>query len=83
MPRKWSKAVPEGNDLAPHHDEFGSREPTLADTYRMFEEWFDRMDKNLDRMSELTGMLRATNKFSRPGTRSSAATSRHGGRRRT
>ena len=27
----------------------------------MFEEKIDRMDKNLDRMSELAGMLRATN----------------------
>ena len=34
----------------------------MADTYRMFEERFDRMDKNLDRMLELTGMLRVTNK---------------------
>ena len=42
MPRKWSKAVPEGNDLVPRHDEFGSDEPTIVDLYRMLEESFDR-----------------------------------------
>ena len=30
----------------------------------MFEEQFDRMDKNLDMMSEITGILRVTNKRS-------------------
>ena len=34
----------------------------MADLYRMFKERFDRMDKHLDMMSELTGMLRATRK---------------------
>ena len=33
MPRKWSKAVPEGNGLVPHHDELGYREPMMADLY--------------------------------------------------
>ena len=31
MPRKQGKAVPEGNDPVPHHDEFGSDEPTMGD----------------------------------------------------
>ena len=35
MPRKQGKAVPEGNDTVPHHDEFRSYQPTMADVYRM------------------------------------------------
>ena len=34
----------------------------MAGLYRVFEEQFDRMNKNLDRISELAGMLIATNK---------------------
>ena len=64
MPRKWSKAVPKGNGPVPHHDQFGSQKPTMVDLNRTFEVKIDRMDKNLDRMSELTGMLRATNQHS-------------------
>ena len=60
-PQKQGKSFPEGNGPVPHHDEFGSREPTMADVYRMFEE-LDRMDKSLDMISELTGMLRTANK---------------------
>ena len=62
MPRKQGKAVLEHNGPVPHHDRFGSREPTMADLDRMFEEPFDRMDKNLEKMSALTGMLKVTNK---------------------
>ena len=43
MPRNWSKAVPEGNDLVPQHDEFGPDQPTLANIYRLFEQGFDRL----------------------------------------
>ena len=41
MPRNWSKAVPEGNGLAPQQEEFGPDKPTLADVYRLFEEILD------------------------------------------
>ena len=47
MPRKQSKAVPEGNGPVPQHDEFEPDQPTLADIYRLFEE---RLDRQLDRM---------------------------------
>ena len=50
MPRKRSKAVPEGSGPVPHHDEFGSDQPTMADLYRMIEERFDKSDRNLDKM---------------------------------
>ena len=34
MPRKESKAVPEGNDgPVPKQEEFGSGQPTLVDVY--------------------------------------------------
>ena len=45
MPRKESKAVPEGNGPVPQQEEFGSGEPTMADVYRMFKERFDRSDR--------------------------------------
>ena len=35
MPRKESKAVPEGNGPLPQQEEFGSGQPTLEDVYRM------------------------------------------------
>ena len=38
MLQKQDKTVPEGNGPVPHHDELGSREPTMADLYEMFEE---------------------------------------------
>ena len=62
MPCKQGKAIPEDNGPIPYQDKFGSREPTMADVYRIFEERFDRMDKNLERVSEFTGILRATKK---------------------
>ena len=63
MPRKESKAFPEGNGAVPQQEEFGSGEPTLADVYRLFEERFyrqlkimenciDRWDRKLDEMAE-------------------------------
>ena len=58
MPRNRSKAVPEGKSPFPHHDEFGSGEPTMTELYRMLEERFDRSDKQLH---ELIGKMRATN----------------------
>ena len=64
MPRKWSKAVPKGNGPVPYHDQLGSREPTMVDLKKMFEVKIDRMDKDLERMSKRTGMLRATNQRS-------------------
>ena len=45
MPRKESKAGPEGNGPVPQQEEFGSGEPTMADVYRMFKERFDRSDR--------------------------------------
>ena len=36
MPRKQGKAVPEGNGLVPHHDEFGPDQPAMADMYDYF-----------------------------------------------
>ena len=48
MPRKESKAILEGNGPVPQQEEFGSREPTLADVYRLFEERFDRQQKRMD-----------------------------------
>ena len=45
-------AVPEGNGPAPHHNEFGSDEPTMTDIYRLFGKRFDRVKKNLfDKMT--------------------------------
>ena len=43
MSRNRSKAVSEGNDPVPYHDEFGSGEPAMADLYRILEETFDTM----------------------------------------
>ena len=45
--RNRSKAVPESNGLVPHHDKFGSGEPTKADLYRMLEENLDRQSVGL------------------------------------
>ena len=53
MPRKWSKAVPEGNGLVPH-EEVGSDQPTMAD---LFKELFDKPDRKLDALTE---KMRAT-----------------------
>ena len=50
MPRKESKAVPEGNGPVPCQDKFGSGQPTMADLHRMIEERFDHLDRYLDRM---------------------------------
>ena len=59
MPRKQGKAVPKGNGPIPHQDEFGFREPTMmVDFYRMFEERFDRMNKNLDKTFD--GLMETT-----------------------
>ena len=49
MPRKQSKAGPEGNGYVPHRNEFGSGEPTMADLYRMLKEMFNGRNKNFDR----------------------------------
>ena len=40
----------EGNDPVPHHDEFGSRAPTMADLYRIGKEQVGKSDSNLERM---------------------------------
>ena len=55
MPRKWIKAVPEGNGPVPHHDEVGPDQPTMVDLYRMIKERFDRSDSNMDKMTSLFG----------------------------
>ena len=52
MPRNCSKAVPEGNGPIPHQDEFGSREPIMADFYRTIKELFDASDWKLDKLTE-------------------------------
>ena len=44
MPRMDCEAVPEGNCPILQQEEFGSGKPTLADTYRLCVERFDRMD---------------------------------------
>ena len=38
MPRKESKAVPEGNGPVPQQEEFGSGQPTLVDVKQKIEE---------------------------------------------
>ena len=53
MPRKWSKAVPEGNGPVPQYEEFGSNQPILADLYRLFEEIFGRQLKMIDELVEM------------------------------
>ena len=71
MPRKWSKAVPEGNASVPYHDEFGPDQHVMADFYRTIKERFDKSHNYLDRMKshfdqqdgnldELTKEMRAT-----------------------
>ena len=56
--RKKKKSVPEGNGPVPHHDEFGSGKPTMADLYRVLEERSDKSDTQLDKR---VGTMRATN----------------------
>ena len=68
MPRKQGKAVPEGNDPGPHHEEFGPDQPTLADIYRVFEERFNRQlnlmkshfDQQDNKLDELMENIRET-----------------------
>ena len=61
MPRNRSKAVPKDNGLILHQDEFESREPTMADLNQMFEEGFDKINKNLDKkLDELMERTRKT-----------------------
>ena len=50
MPRKESKAVPEGNGPVSQQEEIGPGQPTLADVYRMFKERFDQSDRYWDSM---------------------------------
>ena len=72
MPRKASKAAPEGNDgPVPQQEEFGLGQPTLAGVYRMFKKRFDQSDiywysikshfdqqeKKLDEMAEEMRMM--------------------------
>ena len=57
MPRNWSKAVLEGNVLITHQDDFGTREPAMADFYRMTKELCDKPGRKLD---ELTEKMKAT-----------------------
>ena len=48
MPRKESKAVPEGNGPFPPQKLFGSGQRTLAGVYRKMEELFDKSNRYLD-----------------------------------
>ena len=50
MPRKEGKPGPKGNGPVPHNDEFGFREPTMADLYRLIEGRLDKSDRSLERM---------------------------------
>ena len=52
MPRKESKAVPEGNGPILQQEEFVSGQPTLEDVYRIMKEAFDRRDRKLDEISD-------------------------------
>ena len=56
MPRKWSKAVPDGNGPV-SHDEVGLDQPTMANLYGMVKERFNKSDRKLD---ELTKEMRGT-----------------------
>ena len=47
MPRKESKAVPEGNGPVPQQEELGSGQPTLVYACRMVEQLFDKPDRYL------------------------------------
>ena len=68
MPRKESKAVPEGNSPVPQQEEFGFGQPTLADVYRRFEERLDRQlklmksrfDQQERELDEFMEMMRET-----------------------
>ena len=52
MPRKESEAVPKSNGSVLQQEEFGSGEPTLADVYQLFEERFDKQQKQMDSFSD-------------------------------
>ena len=52
MPRKESKAVPEGNGPILQQEELGSGQPTLEGVYRIMKEAFDRWDRKLDDISD-------------------------------
>ena len=56
MPRKASKAVPEGNGPVPQKEELESCQLTMGDVYRLLVERFDRqleiMDSRFDRQLE-------------------------------
>ena len=62
--RNWRKVIPEGNGLVHQQEEFGSDQPTLADTYRHFDEIFVRqlklMKRHFDKLDELSEEIRAT-----------------------
>ena len=66
MPRKKSKAGPEGNGPVLQCDEFGPDHPTLADVFQHFEERFDRhvnlMKSHFDQPDELMEKARETNR---------------------
>ena len=49
MPRKNCEAIFDDNRPIPQREEFGSGETTLADTYRLCEDRFDRIDSYSDR----------------------------------
>ena len=52
MPRKESKAAPEGNGPAPQQQKFESGQPTRVDIYRMIEELPDESDRKLDELAD-------------------------------
>ena len=61
MPRKQDKAVPEGNDPVPQHDEVGPDQPTSADIHRLFEERLDRqLNQIKSHFDEHTEKMRET-----------------------
>ena len=92
VPQTESKAVPKSNNLVPH-DDYRPGKPTMAELYRMLKKEFDKMDKNVDRMTSLFDRQEKSGRTywrdeidksvsSRTPASSSATTSRHGGRRR-
>ena len=76
MPRKWSKAVPEGNGIVFQDTYVMLGGITLEELRRIISE---ALEKALDEPKE--NMRKGKPAFSRPGARSSAATSCHGSRR--
>ena len=53
MPRKATKAVPEGNDPVPQKEELGSGQPTMEDVYRRMKLMMSHFEENMDELSDV------------------------------